>query len=52
MALAPKNASQGQWIQMVAMLGEMAKQQPLGGRVRINGTVISAGVGGVGFPSS
>ena len=36
---------------MVGMLGEMA-DQPSGGRVMINGTVYSAGLGGGGFPSS
>ena len=51
MALAPTNASQGQWIRLVGTLGEMARQ-PLGMRVPVNGTVTSAGVAGVGFPYS
>ena len=51
LALAPTNASQGQWIRSVGTLGKMAKQ-PLGMRVPVNGTVTSAGVTGVGFPCS
>ena len=48
LAWAPTNASQGQWIRMVSMLGEMA-DPPSGGRVTVYETDSSAGVAGVGF---